>query len=60
MARYVVTTRSTVYSVYEVEAETEQEARIWLDNQYNLEPMNERSEDTDIYDIELDEEEGEE
>jgi hypothetical protein len=51
MAQYIITTRSTVYSVYEVEAGSEQEAREIMDKQYGLEPMNEWSEDTDVYDI---------
>ncbi len=57
MATYIITTRSTVYSVYEVEAGTEQEAREIMDKQYGLEPMNEWSEDTDVYDITEQEEE---
>jgi hypothetical protein len=52
MAQYIITTRSTVYSRYEVEADTEQQAREIMDKQYGLEPMNEWSEDTDVYDIE--------
>ena len=57
MAQYIITTRSTVYSIYEVEAGSEQEAREIMDKQYGLEPMNEWSEDTDVYDIEEQEEE---
>ena len=57
MAQYIITTRSTVYSVYQVEADTEQQAREIMDTQYGVEPMNEWSEDTDVYDIEEQEEE---
>jgi hypothetical protein len=57
MAQYIITTRSTVYSIYEVEAGSEQEAREIVDNQYGLEPMNEWSEDTEVYSIETEEEE---
>jgi hypothetical protein len=46
-----------VYSRYEVEAGSEQEAREIMDTQYGVEPMNEWSEDTDVYDIEEQEEE---
>jgi len=59
MAQYIITTRSTVYSIYEVEAGSEQEAREIVDNQYGLEPMNEWSENTHIDDIEEQEVEGE-
>jgi hypothetical protein len=48
-----------VYSVYEVEAGSEQEAREIMDTQYGVEPMHEWSEDTDVYDIEEREEEEE-
>lgn len=56
MAQFIITTRSTVYSVYEVEADTEQQAREIMDNQYGLEPLNEWSEDTEIYYVETEEE----
>jgi hypothetical protein len=60
MNRYTITTRSTVYSRYEIEAETETEASEILQT-FGLEPMNEWSEDTEIYDIDEElEEEGEE
>jgi len=61
MKTYTITTRSTVYSRYEIEAETETEASEILQT-FGLEPMNEWSEDTEIYDIdeELYEEEIEE
>lgn len=59
MAQFIITTKSTVYAVYEVEADTEQQARDMVDNQYGLEPMNEWSEDTDVYDIEEQEQEEE-
>jgi hypothetical protein len=60
MAQFIITTRSTVYAIYEVEADTEQQAREIMDNQYGLEPMNEWSEDTTIYDVEEETEEEEE
>jgi len=58
MNRYTITTRSTVYSRYEIEAETETEASEILQT-FGLEPMNEWSEDTEIYEIELEENEEE-
>ena len=58
MNRYTITTRSTVYSTYEIEAETETEASEILQT-FGLEPMNEWSEDTEIYEIELEENEEE-
>lgn len=54
---YIVTTRSTLWCVYEVEATTEQEARNIVDTQYGLEPLNEYTEDTEIYDVEQENEE---
>ena len=59
MNRYTITTRSTVYSRYEIEAETETEASEILQT-FGLEPMNEWSEDTEIYDIDEELEENEE
>lgn len=56
MATYIITTRSTVYSTYEIEANTEGEAYETLAT-YGLEPMTEWSEDTEIYSIETEEEE---
>jgi hypothetical protein len=56
MAQYIITTRSTVYSTYEIEANTEGEAYETLAT-YGLEPMTEWSEDTEIYSIETEEEE---
>jgi hypothetical protein len=47
-----------VYSTYEIEAETETEASEILQT-FGLEPMNEWSEDTEIYEIELEENEEE-
>jgi hypothetical protein len=58
MNTYTITTRSTVYSTYEIEAETETEASEILQT-FGLEPMNEWSEDTEIYEIELEENEEE-
>jgi hypothetical protein len=58
MNTYTITTRSTVYSTYEIEAETETEASEILQT-FGLEPMNEWSEDTEIYEIELEENEDE-
>jgi hypothetical protein len=56
MKTYIITTRSTVYSVYEVEADTEQEAREIVDTQGGLESLNDWSEDTEIYAVETEEE----
>jgi DNA-dependent RNA polymerase auxiliary subunit epsilon len=57
MKTYIITTRSTVYSTYEIEADTEQEAREIMDTQYGVEPMTEWSEDTEVYEVETEEEE---
>lgn len=55
MAQFIITTRSTVYAIYEVEADTEQEATETIAT-FGFEPMNEWSEDTEIYSIETEEE----
>jgi hypothetical protein len=58
MNTYTITTRSVLYCTYEIEAETETEASEILQT-FGLEPMNEWSEDTEIYEIELEENEDE-
>jgi hypothetical protein len=62
MNTYTITTKSELYCTYEVEAETEAEARKILDDSQfyaDLTEIHSWTEDTEIYEVEL-EEEGEE
>jgi hypothetical protein len=62
MNTYTITTRSVLYCSYEVEAETEAEARKILEGSQfysDLTEVHSWTEDTEIYEVEL-EEEGEE
>ena len=53
MNTYTVTTKSTLYTVYEVEAGTEAEAKEIVDTAPFIESLNEWSEDTQVDSIEL-------
>ena len=54
MNTYTITMRSIQYSTYEIEAETEAEARKILDSQFygDLIEIHSWTEDTEIYEIE--------
>jgi hypothetical protein len=51
MATYTVTMKSTLYTVYEIEAETELEALRITDDLEGLCEHNSWTEDTEVYDI---------
>ena len=61
MNTYTITMRSIQYSIYEIEAETEAEARQIVDGQFygDLIEIHSWTEDTEIYEIELEENEDE-
>ena len=59
MNTYTITTRSVLYCSYEVEAETEAEARQILEGSQfysDLTEIHSWTEDTEIYEVELEEE----
>jgi hypothetical protein len=62
MNTYTITTKSELYCTYEVEAETEAEARKILDDSQfysDLTEIHSWTEDTEIYEVELEEEDEE-
>jgi hypothetical protein len=56
MATYTITTRSILYTVYEIEADTETEARAIVDTADGLGELHSWTEDTHIDTVDLDEE----
>lgn len=60
MKTYTITTRSILYTTYEIEAETEAHARrSVLDNPHEHDPLSEETEDTEVAWVDEYEEEGE-
>ncbi len=56
MATYTITTKSTLYTVYEIEADTEAEAREIVDTADGLCEQHSWTEDTHIDTVDTDEE----
>lgn len=56
MATYTITTKSTLYTVYEIEADTEEQARAIVDTADGLGEQHSWTEDTHIDTVDLDKE----